>query len=311
MFDKVTFYLLQNPFPDFGIMPEFIIGPVVLSKSITPSTNQIFYEGWYKNMRFALYESRLYISNSISSFVYGHNANDITFNQLKDSITEISKTVNCEPCDLLIKDIEFGFTIISELKATRILKRLIIHKQQEGKQENRQGHLTSVKFYHINYNLKIYDKGKVEKLRRKINMQGDWLRIEQQFKKKHIPKSVVSAADLLDKENVKIIFVEFVKQWNSIIKAPFINHNKYSKVELQRIYTLLSPTYYEDRSDYVSKEAIKKEQQRFKKELLTIGDYSPFERIQKHFTDKFNSLMTSEYVPDFPAILLAENRGHY
>lgn len=311
MFDKVTFYLPQIPIPDFGTVPELIIGPVTLTKGNTSKTQQPFYEGWYKNIRYALYGSRLYISNSLAAFVFGHNANDINLEQLRSTINEICISINCKADELLIKDYEFGFTISSNIKASRTLRRLIVHKQQEGKQEYRQSHLTSVKFYHTNYDLKIYDKAKVEKLQRKINMQGEWLRIEQKFKKKHIPKNVISAADLMKETNIKNIFSEFVKQWNAITKAPFINQSKYSKAELQRIYTLLSPIYYEDRLDHVSKEAVKKERQRFKEELLSIGDYSPFEKIQRHFTDKFNSLMTSENVPDFPAILLTENRGHY
>jgi hypothetical protein len=307
MFDKVTFfYPFFLPISDFGENEEMKWKNIILKKGQNKRTKQIFYEGYYKNMRLARYETGLYVSNSVSTFIYNHNANDITHKQLTETIERLCKIIGCSMEELQVKGFEFGFTLKVDMEVRRIIRRLISHRTNEAKQEYRATKLTSAKFFHHNYTFKVYDKGFVEKLERVINMRGQWIRIEEQFKYKQIPEGIKTAKDLIEPINIQLVFTEFVKQWRAIKKAPFINHSKISKEELYRIYALLSPIYIEDRLDYKNEAAIKKELQRFKRELEGFGDYSIFKAIESDFTVKFRSLMASEFVPFFPALLLVE-----
>ncbi len=290
MYDKIDFFI-PIAFEDFGKDDiPIVIGNLELERQ--EIQKRIHYEAFYKKIRFRLYENGLYISNSISSIICGNNTFDLTYLQLCRAIDEICSIINQKPSDLQIKSFEFGLTIQVSIKVKRILKRLLIHKNKEPKCEYRQTHLTSVKFFHFDYTLKFYDKGFVEKIERGSDvLQGNWLRSELQLKKKNIPNHIQTAEDLKNVPNIKLLFEILIKQWRAVCKMPFINNNEHTKENLFRIYAISNPLYQEDRLDYVSKDAVRKEQQRHKKDLEDVGDFSIFDEIDKGLNEKFNSLI--------------------
>jgi hypothetical protein len=290
MYDKIDFFIPYNS-EDFGKDDiPIVIGNLELERQ--EIQKRIYYEVFYKKIRFRLYENGLYISNSISSIIYGNNTFDLTYLQLCRAIDEICSIINQKPSDLQIKSFEFGLTIQVSIKVKRILKRLLIHKNKEPKCEYRQTHLTSVKFFHFDYTLKFYDKAFVEKIERRVDvLKGNWLRSELQLKKKNIPKHIQTAEDLKNIPNIKLLFSILISQWRAVYKMPFINHSEHTKENLCRIYAISNPLYQEDRLDYVTKDAVRKEQQRHKKDLEKVGDFSVFDEIEKGLNEKFNYLI--------------------
>lgn len=309
MIDSVTFILPQNNIVAFGESIEIVIGEIPLVRAISSLSGQIYYIGYFNNLRFSLYETNLYVSNSLSEFIYGHNANDITYNQLFYVVQQICECLNCNPSDLIVKEFEFGFTLPVKIQSSRIMTHLVSHRNHSAKHEYRKTKLNNVKFYHHNYTIKIYDKTAVEKLEKKIKITGEWLRIEQTYRRKYFSNYITTASDLLIHSNLETVFSEFLKQWKLIKKLPFFDHTKLSQSEIHKIYALSNTVYGIDRLDYVTKDAVKKEQLRFIKQLEKIGDYSIFNVIERDFTDKFYSLLNNEDVPSFPALLLSEKWG--
>lgn len=308
MFDKVTF-IYSLPTPVFGSEEDLALFGIGFRRQYSKKTQQYYYEGYHRNLRFAIYETRLYVSNSLSGYLYGHNANDITYGELCMVIDEICTILSCSRQELIVKDYEFGFTLPTTVRVQKIIERLISHWNTLAKNEFRKGKLTSAKFYHEDYAFKAYDKSLVEMLEGRMGMKGNWLRIEQQAQKKYFKKFIRNADDLTNPENIQKVFDLFLKNWRLIRKMPFIDHSKFSKGEIERIYALLNPLYIEDCKDYKSKEALKKERQRLTKKLEAEADYSLFHDIEKAFTEKFRRLMANENVPNFLPLLLEGNWG--
>ncbi|GAA5087098.1 hypothetical protein GCM10023210_09750 [Chryseobacterium ginsengisoli] len=289
MFDKINFFIPIN-ISHFGNDESITIGNLKLDYN--KMDGRVYYETYYKKMRFRLTEIGLGISNSVSQIIYGHNAFDLNYLEFKQTILEICNKINCTKAELIVKSFEFGLTVQTYMKTEKVLLKLQSHKKSSGKQEFRRTKLTGVKFYHCDYELKFYDKAHVEKIETRHNiLEGNHLRIEMMFRKKHFPNGIKTAEDLCKIENINQIYKMLMKEWDAVVKIPVVNHEKLSKEEIHKIYAILSSAYQADRLDYVSRAAVRKEQQRFKDELQTIGDFSIFNEITNAFAEKFTSLM--------------------
>lgn len=310
MLDKATFKIITKfPIAGFGTNEVIYWEDIPLTRSVTKK-GRVVYHGYLKTIRLSLYDNALYIENSLSKLIYGHNMNDLTLDNFKRSIDIICIGLRCKPSDLIVSRFEFGFTINIDNKVSGIIKRLLTQWRIQGKYEIRGKKHTGVKFYHENFNYKCYDKAFVECKEGIIKPTGNWLRIEQDFKKrKHFPSNIIIALDLLNVENLNLIFKEFIGQWDKILKVPILDHNKYTQAEIWEFYARQNPIYIEDRQLYVSPNSVTKENYRFQKKLKANADYSMYMKIEDKLRSTFSDLKSNKEVINYPPILLVGNYG--
>jgi hypothetical protein len=141
----------------------------------------------YKGLHFELKPSTI-IKDKVNCYLHGSiakyhnngldNAFDYDFECLCQSLADLQKTFNIEPQQTILRGFEFGLNISLPFPAQTALDRLKTFKSNRFATMYAGRQNIGYKVDHQKYTLKIYDKGKQTKTKKK-NM----LRIEIQIKK--------------------------------------------------------------------------------------------------------------------------------
>ena len=310
MLDKTILYFENNlKFENFGINEDVFFYDIVFHPDRSKVNCIIYrYVGYLQNMRIEMYKDRIEIIGSITTFYQGHNACDLSFNELEIAFDKLSKIFDVTTKELKVKLLEFGFTIPIKLRVSEVLANLIKHKNGRIEEQTKGINLVEKKFRHSNYILKYYDKG-VEQSEKGNKIEGYNIRIEQVFKKKHIPKSIQTIADLLQKDSIGKLFIELLAQWNCTLKKPTIDTAKFTQLQLYTYYAKLNPLFWNEIKRR-NKNTAKIGFARFKKHLLEVGDFSIYVEIETSIKEKYNLLLANENANQFQPIIKVGKRVH-
>lgn len=170
----------------------------------------------YKNIYFTKYHNRLELSGSLHKFYNNelHNANDFTFEKVKETINQIKEFFSLELEKCFIINLEYGINIISPIPINNLVADLIYH-------DKRQFHRPKEYLY---YKVAGIDAYKQIKAYNKFIQYPDYcnentFRFEVKSKQsKFINKyDILTLNDLFNSQIHKILGYSLVQEWNRVL----------------------------------------------------------------------------------------------
>lgn len=145
-----------------------------------------------------------------SKYVKGFNGNDFGFLQMQHTVNLFSEIFSINPEDLKIKNLEFGFNLVSPVPVEHITRYLFLHHGKEFK-SIKTGDYQEVD--HSKYALKVYHKGL------QFGLDIRLLRIELKYKCiENLKKmGILSINDILDLQKIELLIADLIKEWEKTL----------------------------------------------------------------------------------------------
>ncbi|MFL0171105.1 hypothetical protein [Tenacibaculum maritimum] len=228
-----------------------------------------------------------------------YNYNDFTFLDLQTVIKELETVFNIEPETSVIQNLEFGVNIQTPVTAKEILKNLVAFKNKGFSYFDVKRKRLGKSVTHQQSKLKIYDKGKTEKL-------GDnLLRFEMKALKNAYLKryDIKTLQDLTEISKIQALAVALVGFWDDVIyHDKIINYRALTEHQQKKYLYWATPRNWED---YNHKERYK-QKQRYKK-LVKKHGASTYADIKILLSQKAKEL-TAEKGGQINQVLTAETK---
>ena len=255
----------------------------------------------YKGLKFFItqstkYKNRVYYSVRCSLHKYHnngkHNANDFTFFDLQNVISELQQKFNIDPKTSVLRNIEFGVNINTPVEAKEVLKNLVSYGSTPFVMLKIQAETLGKVISKQQYKLKVYNKGKQYK-QPTINL----LRYEVSVKKmiflqKH---GIKTLADLQDSSKINPLGSLLLSYWDDVIyydKA--INWKQLTDFERKKILYYATPRNW---ADFEKKQRLRAKKH-FKALMYQYSTSTTHKEIYTLIANKWNDL-TAVICPPF------------
>ena len=189
------------------------IGKLTLIPIPCPKTGEIIkHQTIIKNLLFTFKENHLIVSNSLHKFFKGNNYSNFSYSELIKSIEKVEGLTGICSRQFEIKKMEFAVNITTEKPPHQYFPMFSDFKGREFDKMRSKAFWYGVKYHFTEYALKVYDKSEMVKRTERIAMNQNLLRFEIEYKKSRIIPHVKTLSDLKNREKIKGLFDELVKQ---------------------------------------------------------------------------------------------------
>lgn len=217
------------------------------------------FESNYKGMRVLLGYEKIQLSNSIHKFYKGNNYTDLPFSELVEAIKIICDKFQTEAKRWEIKQLEFGFNIITPKPAKEYLDLFLEYKKIEFVKVFKANVCYERKCYLTEYNIKVYDKYFDTKIKESIKIPENTLRIEVCYtRKRKLPVGIKYLSDLIDRNKFKELNIDFKRTIEKIIIKEEVEYENSTIEERILFNASLNPTFlkYEQKHNKVEAKKI-------------------------------------------------------
>lgn len=204
---------LENDFLDFYTSTNITTGEMKEHKLIAK----------YNSLTFTITASRKYenvnycqVQGSLHKYFNQgeHNANDFTFKDLQDVLTDLNTKFKIKPSKSILRNLEFGVNILSPIPVKEILKNIVAYGNNSFATLKIEGVTVGKWIEKQQYRIKVYDKGKQYKRKTK-----NLVRIEISVNKMmYLEKYHISKLECLENINtIKNLGHLLTDFWNDTI----------------------------------------------------------------------------------------------
>lgn len=171
----------------------------------------------YDGLKFKTYKSnRCLLQGSLHKYYNQgrHNYNDFSILNLWQVLEDLYQRFNINPDETILENVEFGVNIQSPIPSKELIKSVRAYKNMNftdyWRDRKKVGKITSTKRYEI----KIYDKGKQEKIQNR-----NLIRIEVSFNKMLQLKqhNIISLTDLTKTKTLELFTSHLLEVWDELI----------------------------------------------------------------------------------------------
>lgn len=217
MIDFIKIVAPINPYRHFGISEQFEWKGLTFSPVFKKSL-LIGYESDYNGLRVMRYYNRIEVCNSLHKFYKGNNYTDFCYSEIKERINILCNKFGIVAKNWEIKKLEFGLNLITSNPAYQYLSRFLEYKGREFEKMRDNQIVYGRKCYMSEYALKVYDKHIQTKMKDKISIPENTLRVEFYYKQyRKLPKSIHYLSDLLYEERFKDLYKDLKEAIENII----------------------------------------------------------------------------------------------
>jgi hypothetical protein len=188
-------------------------------------------------------EESCYLLGSLHKFKNQglHNADDFSVNDIKNVLADL-RELHIDPSVTVLENIEFGVNIMLPYSCQTVLDSMISMSNRQFVELKFSGVPNGKRLCRDQYELKIYDKGKLE-----TGTASHILRVELRVKKmKCLNKAVVMLGDLTDKNKLLVLGRMLVKYIQSVVMygGSFDDLEKYPMPIQIKLMQWTNPNYW-------------------------------------------------------------------
>ena len=216
-----------------------------------------------------------------------HNANKLSFRELKEVINDLYHRFNIDPETSTIHNLEFGLNIHTDISPKKIVQSLIVWRNDAFYGLKIEGVTVGKKSPKQRYILKIYDKGKQSSI-----SDSNILRIEIAVKKMSYLKGtgIVTLGDLLKTSSLLHLGEILAREWQQVIYYDYgMRWRQMTQFEKTKALYYLRPSHWELFNKYQRTRAKKHFTQLLSKYCISITHQNIASKI-----DKFNELLKAD-----------------
>lgn len=287
MIDFIKIVAPINSIKNFGDTKQFEWNSIIFSPKFRKNY-LIGFEGDYEGLRVVIYNNQIEVCNSLHKFYKGNNYSDFHYSEIKEAINMLCNKFDIVAENWEIKKLEFGFNIITSKTASQYLRNFLEYKGREFEKMRDNQIVYGKKCFMSEYALKVYDKQTQTKIKDKILIPENILRVELCYnQKRKLPKSIHNLSDLLDKERIKELYKEFKEAFEKVIYDVEYDFANSTNEERTLFYASLNPDYLKVENSINKEEAMVK-----KRNIKQLRERF----IKKDFKDKFINLLNNKYI---------------
>lgn len=250
--------------------------------------------GKLHNLDIRLTQERASVLGSLHKFnnlwIYNDNHNYNDFNACEiDCVNDfICDSLNIDPRETKITNLEFGFNILVDEDIKGILDRTIMYNfENHTRKETFRGHGYFKEFSKTDYSIKIYNKSKQYKVQHNI------LRIELKITRARLLNKlgIYCLADL-NKTSYKSLFKAFLERFDKLLIVDTLRMiNEKHKSDKDLLIDGINPHFWVDLKNRGTRNVNAHQKAKFKKLLNDNYSLITHNKIKNSLIAKFNELM--------------------